>query len=798
MIPRIAREVFRKDGIELLRDRRTIFVNVALPVLLYPVLMLFALQVMQLTRLTEDNLPGVALVETDALLVELATHQIDPDPAYPDAEGGASTDPAADNTEPVGTAGNRDALDEPSSTDAASADSTPSSDNQAEAEQPATITLPPYQLDTLEPDAAAALREAAEALPRRAELADELAALTSPNGTDAKALRDQISAIDVRLLDLLREYDLVAALIGAPVVEGQPQRLAVVFDQAHRHASRVAPALETLLEQYQDQLLERNLIAAGLSAHLANPLDLQRVEAAPASETFRVRLAAIIPLLLVFMALSGAFYPALDLIAGERERGTLETLLSWPGDRRAIFTGKLLVVVTAAVVSVILNLASLGLTVVLAGSGIAGGAAMGDLAGGFALGAGVLALGFIALLPLVVTLSALSLALSGLAASYKEAQNYLSPLFLVVMAPAVVVMIPTVEPSWQLDIIPILGPLLSLKEALLSASLPVGHLLVATAASTALAVVVVGWSVRLLDSERFLYPGLVRAGWGRFRKWGVGEPMPGGLEAIGVYAAATGAFLLLGPQLAQFGPVVQVGGPLVIGVFLPVLIHLWLGAYRVTAVLPLAAPSAGDWTRSLLLIPLGMLLSLGIGLFQGAILGEPPEITGMGDIFAQIMEIGGLPLLILLVAVLPAVTEEALLRGSVLTGLRRGLGNRSAILVSAFCFAALHASPWRFLPQFALGLILALMVIRSGSLWTVILIHFGHNAGIILLEYADIGEIDVSPWAALSVAAAAGAACTVLVWPRSDKTKPALETPGSDEPAAQAAPSDAKQAEHEA
>ena len=834
MIPRIAREVFRKDGIELLRDRRTIFVNVALPALLYPVLMLFALQVMQLTQLKEDNLPAVALVDTDPGLAAIIAEQalvpeqenendgnddnsVDESPAGTspndpgeDTSVSTSATPAPASEDPAVTAA--DDLASPTVSHANSQDEPTASDDseKPEAEAAGPVPLPPYRLATLEEETATLFKEAAEVLHKRQALAAERAATEDRSKQDE--LDEHIATIDDGLVTLLRDHDLVAVLIGAPETASGEQRLALIIDQAHRHSSRVIPALEESMVTWQDTLLKRHLVAANvvLSEHDAatipmEPLALQRIDAAPAEETFRARLAAIIPMLLVFMALSGAFYPALDLIAGERERGTLETLLSWPGDRRAIFTGKLLVVVAAAVISVILNLASLGITAALAGSGIAGGAggAASDLAGSLAMGAGVLVLGFIALLPLVVTLSALSLALSGLAASYKEAQNYLSPLFLVVLAPAVVVMIPTVEPSWKLDIIPILGPLLSLKEALLSATLPLGHLAVATAASTALAIVVVGWSVRLLDSESFLYPGLVRAGWGRFRKWGVGEPMPGGLEALAVFAAATGAFLLLGPQLAQFGVIPKIGGPLVVGIMLPVLVHLWLGKYKPTKVLQLGLPSNGDWARAGALIPVGIVLSLGIGMFQNQILGAPPEFAGMDDDFNKIISIGGLPLLILLVAVLPAITEEALLRGTVLTGLNRGLGVRSAILVSAFCFAVLHASPWRFFPQFALGIFLAMLTLRSRSIWPAVLVHFGHNAGIVSLgEVIDDPEsITISPPVALAAVGAAVACCIALVWPgrppRGNDTQATdshrnadQETPGSADDVAHASASD--------
>src|SRR5262249_20161688 len=62
------------------------------------------------------------------------------------------------------------------------------------------------------------------------------------------------------------------------------------------------------------------------------------------------------------MALTGAFYPAVDLCAGEKERGTMETLLISPASRSEIVLGKFLTVMLASVLTALLNLVSMGLT----------------------------------------------------------------------------------------------------------------------------------------------------------------------------------------------------------------------------------------------------------------------------------------------------------------------------------------------------------------------------------------------------------------------------------------------------
>lgn len=696
MRARTVAHVFRKDGLELLRDRRTIFVNVVLPVLLYPVLALFALQVLQLTAPRPEDRPRIAAVDAPPALREVLA------------------DVAAGERE----------------------------------DETAPARAGPFHVADLDPAVADELRAAAGALPE-----------------DEEAARRE-------LLDALRRHDLAAALIVGEADQDGRRTVTVAADDAHRRHDAVAAGVGRALERYERELVDERLARAGIARELIDPVVATSLGVAPPSEALRSRLAGIVPVLLVLMALSGAFYPALDLIAGERERGTLETLLSWPADRREVFLGKLLVVMAAAGASVALNLCSLALTVLVVGTQLpAEEQLLLDLGGGLSLGVGVLALSLLALLPLVVTLSAVSLAIAGIANSFKEAQNYLSPLFLAVLIPAVVTLVPGARPQWALDLVPVVGPLLALKESLQSPEPPWLHLLLATGASAALAAVAVAWSVRLLDQERFLYPGLVRAGWGRFRRWGAPPPAPGGLEALGLYAVATGLFLVAGPPFRQLGPVAGIAGPLIVCLLLPTLVHRWLGAYPARTAFAWRAPARGGWGVAVLLVPLLLVAALAIGELQGHVLGRPPpELERqMGLDLDALRRIGGLPLLIACAALLPALCEELLCRGTLLAGLTRSVGAVGGVAVSAFGFAALHGSPWRFLPQFALGLALGVLVLRSGSVWTAMLSHALFNAAVLVLA-TSLPALQPALSAPLAAALLALAAlgCAVLLRARID------------------------------
>jgi len=721
--------VFCKDGTELLRDRRTLFVNVVLPVLLYPMMLLFLIQVYQLTQAHRPPPPRVVMIDIDAVLVEAV-------------RSGQTTTP-----------------EKP-------ADTSDKTASKAGDTQVVVVT----------PTASPAASEAvAQAHGLGEAIAAAMAARATADGAESPTSERSPAPERAALLQLVRqEWSAAAIVVRLPEKDGQA-RILIAFDDADPQFERTVAVIDAAVEYWRQDLIEQRLQAHQVPLTALHPAEITRVGLAPKAQATRMRLAGIIPILLVIMALSGAFYPALDLIAGERERGTLETLLTWPVRRRDIFLGKLLVTVCAGLLAVILNLLSLGFTMGLAGNQLAGSGG-GGMDGLLAVGAGTLALSFLALLPLVVTLSAISLALAGFAASSKEAQNYLSPLFLVVMLAAAVALVPDARPTFALDLIPITGPVLALKEALRASEIPWLHLLLSTAGSIALAAVVVAWSVRLLDQESFCYPGLVRAGWGRWRRWGAQPSAPGGLEALGLFAACAAAFMLIGPSLARFGVVAQIAGPLILCLALPVLLHAWAGRYP-AAGLHLGGTRGESLLRATLMIPCALALSLALSTLQPAPPPDDAQTHELMRILTSVQDLGGLPLLLLVIAVAPGICEEMLCRGTLLAGLRRGLGTTGAVLVSSFCFAALHLSPYRFVPQFSLGIFLALLTLRSGSIWPAVLVHIGHNGLAVLLsgEGDDSEGLPIQTLTAVTLAVVAAIGLFILARPRPSV---ALHAPG--------------------
>ncbi len=621
--------VFRTDLREVLRDRRTLFINLLLPVLLYPLMTLLLVQVSQIAAATPRPPPRIALVGADGDLQRALTG---------------------------------------------------------------------LTLVALSPS--------------------EAKAATDPDRAAAR--------------DILRRHDLVAVLS----VEGN--RLEIRRDEAHARIDRAEEAINKAVGQWKRQRSEQALVGSGLNpADVLDPVTIIRSGVAPPVETIRTRLAGIIPLLLVVLAVSGAMYPAVDLLAGERERGTLETLLSLPVRRRDLFLGKLLVVLVAALAAVLCNLMSLGVTATLVGSQVAAGGLEGfdarTLAG---VGLPTLGLCLLLLLPLVITIGAVALALSAVATSAKEAQNHLAPLLLVVALLGSAAAIPDLRPNPALDLIPVTGATVVLRAALENPGrVPWGDAFLVLVASVCTAAVIVGWAVRLLEREDIRFPGLVRAGWGRWRTWGV-NPGPGGLEALGLVAVAAAGMTLGAGLFAQAAPATLVVAPLLLFIAGPALLHAWAGAYR-PAQLYWILPTWRQAGLAVLLSPLAIAVTLSVGVTQQLVVDPvllKPVEEQMRKILGDLSTMGGLPLLLLCTAIVPAVCEELLCRGPILAGLRRALGPTTAVIVSALLFAALHQSPFRFVPQAVLGILLAILTLRTGSVMPAMIVHALHNGSLVVAE----------------------------------------------------------------
>ncbi|MEL6898941.1 MAG: ABC transporter permease subunit, partial [Planctomycetota bacterium] len=171
-------------------------------------------------------------------------------------------------------------------------------------------------------------------------------------------------------------------------------------------------------------------------------------------------LATIFPIVLVLMTITGAVYPAIDLTAGERERGTMEALIASPVPRGTVLFAKYVAVVSVAVLTAIANLGSMWITLQATGliSQLAGES------GGISVSAMLMIL--LLLILFAAFFSAVLLSLTSFAKSFKEAQAYLIPVMLLSITPALFTLLPGVTLNGPMAAVPLVNIVLLARDVL--------------------------------------------------------------------------------------------------------------------------------------------------------------------------------------------------------------------------------------------------------------------------------------------------------------------------------------------
>lgn len=251
------------------------------------------------------------------------------------------------------------------------------------------------------------------------------------------------------------------------------------FDNAltiHRQASVVlhynnAVAIDitrkrvnAVIEEHNAALREQALSAISMSRaelrFVLNPIRLDDISTAGTRERMGAVLGGFLPYILLMVCLMAAMYPAIDLGAGEKERGTLETLLLAPIPRTQLVLAKFLVLFSVGLCSALLMVASMGLVLSVFGERFEGGLALMVRA----VGAGDLAMVALMLVPTAAIFASILLAISIWSKSYKEASGLISPLMMLVIVPIVVAMLPGVELNWFWSMVPLTNVSLAMKE----------------------------------------------------------------------------------------------------------------------------------------------------------------------------------------------------------------------------------------------------------------------------------------------------------------------------------------------
>lgn len=557
----------------------------------------------------------------------------------------------------------------------------------------------------------------------------------------------------------------------------------IIYDPEEVKSQSAARWLQGVLERSSVREVERRMTEVYLVPLRAlEPIVVnERRVSSPGSI-----LSLIVPLILVLMTITGAIYPAIDLTAGERERGTLETLMVCPVPTFELIVGKFLVVTTVAVAGAALNLGSVSATVYFGGlEQVLHGQSDG---GGFPFSAVPVIL--LSLVPFAILFSAVMMAVCSFARTFKEAQNYITPVILSTLIPGGIAALPTSELDGVFTVIPVANMVLLTRELLLGSAVPLATLAWVLASTTLYAGAAVAVAARVygVESVVFADSGSMRASLSRR----VLRPSAVPSAAVGILLMAllfpVWYFMQIHIQTTYSESLA--GAVRASAAAMPlffVVVPLAVMAYRkinVVHTLRLMLPSIPHLVGG---IVLGLALwvpAAEISALQTHWFGAPAELAAKNE--ALLGSVRALPWwqVIVYIGVVPGICEELAFRGFLLSSLGACMRKWTAIIITAGVFAVFHFFFFKIPVTAALGIVLGYVCWQSRSILPGVIAHTMHNSILMLLAVdpdvaTRIGLNTTDPAAHLPVSilvpglAAVGIGLALLTVPRrGDRTPP--------------------------
>lgn len=538
-------------------------------------------------------------------------------------------------------------------------------------------------------------------------------------------------------MDALKQGALDAVVVAQEdpnrsMENGGSANVEVCFDGTEFPSLEAMRRVRDCLEGAAEQLRKARLNNAGLPVTFFDPIVTKTLDTAPSEKATGTLMGLLLPMLMVIMVSLGAFYPAIDLTAGEKERGTFETLLSTPASKSEIVFGKFATVFVLAMTSGLLNLGSMSLTMLFVIN------EMGDMfpklpfsthlpMRALFVSAGVM-------VPLALLISAVTMSAAVLARSFKEAQNYLTPVMLIVMLPAMVGVMPGVDLGPVTQFMPIVNVVLLFKALMIGkAGLEAAFgVFLSTSVFAMLALLLASWLFQreevVLSEERGLPLSLRRS------DFAACDTLSPGI-ALAWFAIQT-LLLFYGAMWLQkrhlMGGLIITEWGLILGV---TVFFLWFVRTDLRRALNLRWVPLPYFAFGGLLAAGSVVWVIQAGLWQNRITPLPEGFKeGMSGIFAGGETFSGLVLVLFTIAASPAICEELLFRGAILSGMRQRLSPLPAILLVGVLFGIFHVSIYRILPTSLLGIMLTYVAVRSGSVFPGMLCHFLINASAVLVS----------------------------------------------------------------
>lgn len=502
------------------------------------------------------------------------------------------------------------------------------------------------------------------------------------------------------------------------VGKGGLGHIGIYYDSVWLDSDFADTRLGHALDRARESLLSTREVGKELPTGFTMGIAATSRNIAPDERRVGKFLGAIMPMMLILMSLLGGFLRAADMTAGEKERGTMQSLLCAPLLPIEIITGKFLTVFVVSLLTALVNVVSLGLTIHRL------------LPGEIEVPFGVHALTFALLVPVTFLFSALFLAVASFARDFKDAQNLLTPLYLPVMLLSMLTSLPGMELTAAMSFVPLLNVALLIK-AIYMGDVAADLVLFTLGSSVLFAAMALIFAARVFEREDLLV-GAERGSLRQLLSW---KRQNGGTPSLDLSVFGFAAILavvfyasILFEKMTN--KTAQLVGTQYGLMLLPPLVILGLSGASIRESLALRWPK-----------PRAILGAVLVGLSAGAAVSAValrlvPVPHSFSEKLNEVLLLDGQPLwvLLLVVALTPAICEESLFRGFLFSGLLRA-GPAVALIASSLLFGLAHGSIYRMIPTASLGLIIGLARWKTGSIVPGVIIHFLNNGLALTLLY---------------------------------------------------------------
>lgn len=498
------------------------------------------------------------------------------------------------------------------------------------------------------------------------------------------------------------------------------------------NSNTVSGMLEEEIDAYAKKKAEENAEAMGWDVtRVLYPVASKLIDTSSDESAMGSILGSVIPFLLITSILMGAMYPAIDATAGEKERGTLETLLTLPIGNMELIMSKFLSVATLAIVSVFVNVLSMGL---VAGYLYATVSSFTESAGEFHIGSFLPAIliSMICVMAFALLMSAVVMCVCAFAKSFKEANNYVTPLMLVVMLTGYIGFIPNIELNAITAVIPVANVCLLIKN-LLVFKYDFTSIMLVLLSNIIYALVAVWFLAKIYNSESILF-GESMSGMKLFerRKNLKKGGFPSIQESLLVWVAALLLMVYVGGLMSLSQPLMGVIIPQLFIGGLPILACIYIKG-DAGKIFGLHVPKAKDIAGAVILL---------IGAASSAMLINNVLSIWLADSSESLSEeyeilLDGVPfaLAVPLIALTPAVCEEIMFRGYLFAAFRQKMSILRAILFVSILFGISHMSLAQLVPTAMLGVAMAYARYKADSIAVSSLMHFLNNSFSVFIIY---------------------------------------------------------------